>query len=210
MHPTDEALIGWVLGDEGEAVERVRRHVAGPCPACAGRVLEIERVLATMRSDQDPEPPEAWVRRAVALWRRSADGPGLLERIRRWGADLLEETGRLVADSATPSLAPAGLRSLGAARRLRFEAEGVELDLDLEPTSGGIRLTGQFAALHPEPVPLAGARFLVVTRSGAWQEGEADPLGEFDARADDAVGLQIRVIHRGRVVVFEVPARDPE
>lgn len=215
MHPTDEALIGWVLGEEGEAADEVRRHVAGPCPACAERAREIGELVTTMRSDRDPEPPTAWVRRAVSLHRRVGAVVGLLGRIRRWGGGLLEEAARLVADSGTPELAPAGLRSSEVSRRLRFETGDVELDVELEAVAGGVRLTGQFAILRPEPAPLADARYLLVAGGGVWRDGETDSLGEFDTRLDtrldELADLHVRVIHRGRVIVFEVPEpRNPE
>jgi hypothetical protein len=123
---------------------------------------------------------------------------------------LAEAVGRIVADTAGPGLA-LGTRTAGMARRLRFESDDVELDLEVEPEAGGVRVTGQFAALHPEPRPLASGHFLLVTPSGVWQDGTTDALGEFDVRVQDARELQLRVIHGGKVVSFEVPEpRNPE
>ncbi len=201
MHPTDEELIGWALGEDAGGA--VARHLAGPCPECAARARQVESVLAALRADRDPDAPAAWIANAVAIPDRVPVAKELLERLRRWGRGLAEEAAALVADSA--ALAPAGVRTAGAARRLRFEAGDVELDLEIEPAPGFVRVTGQFAALAPEPRPLARGRFLLLTPSGEWRDGTTDELGEFDDRLVDANDLQIRLDHDGRILSFEVP-----
>ena len=207
MHPTVEQLIGWVLGDGDGAVQR---HLAEPCADCARQIRRIEVLVATLRSDRDPDAPAAWIAKAVGLLGKPGVVAGLLERIRQWGEGLVEDAGHLVADSGAPGVA-LGVRSTSAARRLRFESADVELDLELEDEAGGVRVTGQFAALAPEPRPLAEGRFLLVTSSGSWRDGTTDAVGEFDARLEDARDLQLRVVHGGKIVSFEVPApRNPE
>lgn len=203
MHPTDEELIAWALGDV--AGGHVKEHLATSCPECAERVRHLEGVLAVLRSDRDAEAPESWVARAVRLFEGHAAADSLPERIRGWGRGLAEQAARLVADTAATAVPAFGVRAAGAARRLRFETPEVELDLELEPGAGAVRVTGQFASLSPEPEPLAGGRYLLVTGSGACREGTTDDLGEFDARLDDARDLSLRVIHGGKVVTFQVP-----
>lgn len=205
MHPTDEELIAWALGEDAGGT--VARHLAGTCPECAARARQVETLLAALRSDRDPDAPAAWVARATAIPDHVSLAKELLERLRRWGRGLAEEAASLVADSA--ALAPAGVRTAGAARRLRFEAGDVELDLEIEPASGFVRVTGQFAALAPEPRPLARGRFLLVTSSGVWRDGITDALGEFDDRLTDANDLQVRLDHDGRILSFEVPQARP-
>ena len=209
MHPTDEQLIAWVLGD-GPDAEVVKRHLVTPCADCAERVRNVERLLATLRTDHDPDAPAEWIRAAIDAFSPRRAGEELRERIRRWGEGLAEAVGRIVADTAAPGLA-LGMRTAAASRRLRFESSDVELDLEVDAEAGGVRITGQFAALRPEPQPLASARFLLATSSGLWRDGTTDALGEFDERIEDARDLQIRVIHGGNVVSFEVPElRNPE
>ena len=203
MHPTDEQLIAHLLGVAADT-GAVARHLAGPCTECAARVREVEFLLATLRADRDPNAPPEWIAAALRAYRPAAVGESVAQRIRDWAEGLVEAAGRLVADSAAPGLA-FGMRTAAASRRLRFESEDVELDVEVEPEAGGVRITGQFAVLRPEPRPLAAGRMLLVTSSGLWQDGATDALGEFDARVDDARDLQLRVVHEGKVILFEVP-----
>lgn len=202
MHPTDEQLIAWVLG---ETAAETRGHLEQRCAECEARVRRIEHVLGTLRSDRDPDAPAEWITRAVGILAGVGPIPAALERVRRWGRGLAEVAALLVTDSSAAPAPAFGVRSAGGARRLRFESSDVELDVEVESAAGGVRVTGQFASLEPEPRPLAREAFLLVTSSGAWHDGRTDDLGEFDARVESAEGLQLRVIHGDRIHSFVVP-----
>lgn len=203
MHPSDEQLIQYL---EDVAEPAIRKHLDRNCPACAVRIEAIRAVMAAMRSDRDPDPPEAWVARAVAL-RAHAQPSRLLDQLRDWVGGIAEEVARVISDTASPSgqLAIAGIRSASGARRLRFESDQVELDLQIEPEAGTSIVTGQFATSADRPAPIEGAAFLVIAGGRQLIQGTTDQLGEFsvDTQAGDLLELRLR--HQDRVVRFDVP-----
>jgi len=202
MHPTERQLIDFVLAESGES-ERIAtaRHLEEPCPGCGEIVARYRELLEVMRTDRSAEPPAAWVDRAIAAGRSS-----WLRKVREWCGERAQDLGRVVFDSfAGPGLTPAGVRSVDVERRLRFEAEGIELDLRVESLGRGGVVTGQLLVLGAEPAPLAGAGYLLTAGSAEVVEGVADELGEFTHELPRLEELKIRVRVGDRLVVFDVP-----
>jgi hypothetical protein len=202
MHPSEKQLIDFALAETGpEETRRIGRHLDEQCAACNGVVDQYRDLLLLMTEDRTPEPPAAWVERAIALGR-----PSWIARVREWCAGLREEAGRVVFDSfAVPGLAGAGVRSAETERRLRFVSRDVELDVRVEPVGRGGVVTGQLADIAGEPAPLANARFLLTAGTADPVEGEADDFGEFSERVADLADLRLRVVCGDRVVSFEIP-----
>jgi len=203
MHPSEKQLIDFALAEAGESgARRIERHLAeDACRACAEIVDGYRDLFLLMQEDRTPEPPAAWVERAIALGR-----PSWLARVREWCVGLTEEAARVVFDSfAAPGLAPAGVRSADTERRLRFESGDVELDVRVEPAGRGGVVTGQLVDIAGDPTPLANARYLLTAGAADPVEGETDDFGEFSRRIPDLTDLQIRVMRGDRVALFRIP-----
>lgn len=207
MHPSDDQLIGFLDGHVGEDV---RQHLERTCPRCSERLELIRGLLASLRSDQDADPPAAWVARAVAL-RGGALVPPVRERLAAWLGRLPEQIARVVSDSsAVPGgVAVAGIRSLGGARRLRFEADRVELDLQIEADPGAVIVIGQFATAGVSPAPIGDASFVLLAGDSEPVPGTTDSLGEFSIDAPFGSTFQLLLRHDDRIVRFEVPPEPP-
>jgi len=207
MHLTDEQLIETLDGSAGPAS---RAHLETGCGTCAGRLEALRALVTTMRADRDVDPPAEWVRRAFAL--RSSEPLAIPRaKVAAWVSGLREEIARVLSDSrgVPGGLALAGVRSVGGARRLRFEAGSVELDLQIETGVGASIVTGQFVNTEPRPAPIGHAAFLVVPGEEDPLEGTTDRLGEFLVDAPEGVDLQLRLRVDDRVVRFDVPPESP-
>ena len=141
-HPTLEELVEICLahtrGEKGPAA--AEKHLSANCSLCEDRLQEIDRVVHAMATDRVPDPPASWVERAIAVFAR----PSLASQLAEFGRGLAEEAGRLIFSSWSPDLpAFAGARGSSTIQRLRFEADGVELDLQIERTGRGGNLLGQ-------------------------------------------------------------------
>jgi len=203
MHPTDEELISHL---DGGRAEGVGRHLEAGCRACEERLERLRMLMATMRADRDADPPAPWVARAVAL-----RAPGIAGRTRSlvadWIGGLREELARVITDSLRSPGAPgyAGIRSSGGPRRLRFESESTELDLQIEAGVHARIVTGQFVATRPAPAPVPDAPFLVLSGACEPIRGATDRLGEFSVDAPSTGDLQLRLRREDRIVRFDVP-----
>ncbi len=99
-------------------------HLGRPCAACRERVRATGELLETMRHDRAGDVP-AWLRqRALDVF----EGRESVSPVRRF-VDALAE---LVFDSLRSPLPAAARRSVGEARRLRFQFGADALDLELE------------------------------------------------------------------------------
>jgi hypothetical protein len=207
MHPSDPQMIRFLLeGDSARGAAAVSVHLEQGCAECARRLREYEMLVQTMRSDRTPEPPAEWVERAVRIFSES----DLKQRILAWCSGLREELARLVGDSAGgPELGWAGTRHVADARRVRFESDRIELDLQIEPIASGGALTGQLSRLDPEALPLARARILATGDDLAMVEAETDELGEFAVEIGNVKGIVLRVVDESRLTVFAIPDVDP-
>lgn len=199
MHPSDGQLIEALFGEGAAATEQ---HLLEPCARCAARVRDYDALIRTMRSDRTPEPPVDWVERAIAI--RSAGN--VHERIERWCEGLRERVARLVHDSAgEPGLAAAGTRLVAGDRRLRFESEEIELDVQIEPLGRGGVLTGQISKLDPTARPVPGVRLLVTAGDREIHEADTDELGEFCVELSRLRSVRLRTEVGGALVSLTIP-----
>jgi hypothetical protein len=206
VHPTDDQLIDFLVGGPVamDDTEGVREHLAHECPLCTGRARRFRDLIQVLRADRDPEPPAEWVRRAVAL---GAPEPlsALVDRVRSFCGELVEQAARLVRDTAAGPASPAfGLRG-EAARRLGFETGEVELDLAIDPRPGGASVTGQLVSLAGSPSGAADARVLLAAEPDGIWETTTDPDGEFALDVNRPWPLRMYVALEGRLVLFDIP-----
>jgi len=203
-HPTLEELVEVCIArTRGEkAPAAVERHLSSDCSLCADRLMEIDRVVHAMVTDRVPDPPASWVKRAVAVFGRAS----LASRLAEFGRGLAEETGRLIFSSWGSDLpAFAGARGSSTIQRLRFEADGLELDLQIERSGRGGSLLGQLLRLEGPAAPCAGARLMATSGGSQLAEAVSDELGEFQLVLPDLAELRVRVALEGRLIVFDIP-----
>ena len=171
--PPLERLFDLARAGEGSPAADAVAHHARSCTACASALRWLERVLETTRGGPLPEAPPDVLERAIAIAARGRAATGG-ER-RGWGL------ARLVRDSLSQPL-PAGVRGApGGERRLLYQAQEADLDLEIsEAPEGGarLRLTGQL--LVRGIPPQAGTLATLRTAAGAAvAEAAADPVGTF-------------------------------
>ncbi len=131
--------------------------------------------LGTVAAQVDPVPGSV-VELARAAW-----------ETRALDAELLE----LVSDARSH---PAGVRAVGTApRMLTFQGEDVVLEMQLEPTSHGQRLTGQLVPASGE-----GTTVRVEQPDRPAVEVELGDLGDFAVDVAADVLLRVRVSGLGR------------
>jgi hypothetical protein len=107
-------------------------HLGRPCATCRERVRSVGEVLETMRNDRVGEVP-AWLhQRALDVFQAYAQ-PSAARR-------LVEALAELVFDSLRSPIPAAARRSVGEARRLRFQLGADALDLELEPEGSATQL----------------------------------------------------------------------
>lgn len=183
---------------------RLETHLAS-CAPCAAELAVLERLILVMRTDRTPDPVASVVARAVSFFVPARPAP-LRARVTAWLQGLEEVAARLVFDSLRePSFAAA--RGSLLSRRLRFEAPGLELDLQVEQENSRLRLTGQVIDTQERAArAVAGSRFLVMARDVTLAAGETDAIGEFTAQVEDRPGLVILIAAGGRALSFSVPA----
>jgi anti-sigma factor RsiW len=204
VHPEFESWVERIQGSlSASDRESLEAHLAA-CSECRELERDVRRVLEALASDRLLEPSPAALRavlRAIRPARESAPGPA-------WARGLPERMARLLFDTlATPELAFAGARIAAAARRLRFEANGLELDVLVETDGDRHRLTAQLLSSGPEIAPVAGSRFLIVVGGRVEAEGETDADGELACSVAGAGELEIRLAACGTLAVFRVPER---
>jgi hypothetical protein len=206
MHPRDEQLISYILGEASEGERQsTRRHLEGGCSRCEERTARLRQLIHHLRTDHDLDPPDDWVQRATALL-ASRPNLGLVGRLRRFWGEVTPAVARLVQDSlGAPDLAVAGVRS-GSSRRLCFESDDLELDLSLEAGADATIVTGQLVTLQGDPTPAVGARVLVTAEPHFLSEETADVEGEFAFSAQFSAPFRVHVAYGDRFVLFEVPA----
>ncbi|HEX3557595.1 MAG TPA: hypothetical protein VHU19_00205 [Pyrinomonadaceae bacterium] len=137
-HITFERLADMAEGRRAQEDSRkVSAHLAA-CPACAGRLAEVERVTDLMRADSSVDAPRDVLMNAVRLFDARPAREGLAAGVLR----------RLVAslsfDSSAAGLAY-GVRSgqAVASRQLIFSAGDIDVDLRLAHGAQGWAVSGQ-------------------------------------------------------------------
>jgi hypothetical protein len=131
---------------------------------------ELIRELRPVLENSDPTPSEVTEFAKAALgWRR-----------------LDAELAELLADSALETEAESLVRSGESARRLTFRADGLSIDVEVQPEGGGFRLLGQLA-----PPPASASVEVQDADGSVVAAAEADSLGRF--RLTLAAGGRIRL-----------------
>lgn len=184
-------VLDYLDGHSDAAARRaVDEHLARPCADCRERVRQTGELLETMRLDTSLEVPAA----LHALAR------GAFEPLVRPGpaVRLVEALARLVFDSLATPLPAAARRSVGEARRLRFQLGETSLDLELEPEGGATQsLCGRLETQDP-------ALWRLVVRSGGERfDVRPDAGGAFALANLPAGALEVSV--EGPGVLFRLP-----
>ena len=182
---------------------RVVEHLAR-CPECNTARERLEQMMGAMRADRSPEPPAHVLARAVALYDREPARSA--PELGRWLAGLRQVLGRVVFDSlADPAVA--GARGAGIARRLRFEAQGCELDLAVERRLGRFRILGQVAQTSGSATQtLAAAPVRLFLGQEQVVETTTDELGEFACQVSTLDNMTLAVLVPPEAVIFALPA----
>ena len=205
MRPTQD---DWIRLVEGRCTESERSRLEAILETesddLRALVADYRLLIDAMGTDRLLDPPESSVHSVLRAIRPEASPelPG-------WAAGLREALARLVFDSfGEPAFA--GARSAGVARRLRFESDGVELDVLIEQEGDRRRLSGQVLELGPDPEPRADAPYVVLTALGPEREGETDAHGELGCELAGGGEIEIRLAVSGRLLVFRIPEPSPD
>jgi len=159
------------LVDVGAARSAMETHLSSPCPRCQRIVNVLRAVAATARAEAGYEPPERAIRYAQAIY--SLYGPEKISFPRL--------IARLVYDSGRAPL-PAGMRAQNRlSRHALYEAGSYSLDVQLEhqPGSGLVSLTGQLADRNKPATSTAGLPVLLMERKSLITSTLSNRLGEF-------------------------------
>ena len=144
----------------------VEDHLGRPCVTCREKLRSLGELLETMRRDRTGEVPQWLHDRAVAEFAPHQQ-PGPIRRI-------LESLGELVFDSLRSPLPAAMRRSVGEARRLRFQLDAHVLDLEVEREGAStLSLRGVWNA--PDPALWT----IEVQAGGENRTARPDASGEF-------------------------------
>lgn len=119
-------------------------HLGRPCAACRERLLALAELTGRMRADRMEDVPAELRRAAIQVFTPPATLP----------ADAAGGAWRrlvMAFDSLAQPLAAAARRSVGEARRMRFELAGAVLELECEPESADqCVIRGRLAIAEPE------------------------------------------------------------
>jgi hypothetical protein len=204
VHLSAADLIGFLEGSvDARAVERTERHLQ-ECPRCREKERELGRLIRSMAADRLLEPSDAAMEAVIRRFGRSRRESPLPD----WARGLRETVARLVFDTLRqPDLAFAGARTGAGARRLRFEAGDLELDVLIEPEGGRRRLTAQLLALGVGGSPISDANYLVSVAGHLETTGETDEHGELASDLRTAGEIEIHVAAHRTLALFRIPDR---
>jgi hypothetical protein len=210
MHPRTDEWIEYAFGRLSDGARKgLERHLAEGCEACARQAKELRHLHETISADRLLSPSEP-ARQAVLRAFRRSEGVSLLPD---WARSLEQSVARVVFDSFRSDLAFAGARASTAARRVRFEADRLELDVLVESEGDLRRITAQLLLLDPKPAPVSAARYLVMAGGHLEAEGATDVHGELVRELRTPGEIEIRLVMGKQVAVFRIPddweAEDP-
>lgn len=153
---------------------RVEDHLGGSCTPCRERLLEIGRLVRTMRADRSSPIPDSVRARALRVF---GDLPEVAPApLRPW------RSASLVFDSAVAPLPAMVRRSTGEARWLRYALGEHTLEIEAEPETTGIwtlrgRLDLPEPALHHIEIEAQGERLSTWPDAGGRFALEHVPAG---------------------------------
>jgi hypothetical protein len=203
MHPDVAAWIARIQESASLSEgERLDAHLAS-CAACRDVERDVRRMMEALAGDRLLQPSPGALRAVLHAFgpRREVAPPA-------WAHGLPERIARVLFDTlATPQLAFAGARATSAARRMRFESNGLELDVLLEAEGDRLRLHAQLLTTGAPIAPIPAARFLVAVGGRACAEGETDADGELSCVVPSGEEVEVRLAAAGSLSVFRVPGR---
>ena len=176
-HFSEQAWADFLRGvGESQNQANIESHIARGCSECRAAFDVGKRVLATLANEKHYTPPDSVVRMVkleFAATHSPVQRPSVL-------ANLLFDT------FAQPL--PAGIRSGAAvARQLVYEAEGLTVDLRLDPQArpGRILVVGQVLdRRHPELLPGSVSIALWTQKGQPFLEVSPNESGEFQLEFD--------------------------
>ena len=194
------------LVEAGPARSAMETHLLG-CPRCEHVVSVLRGVTTTARSEAGYEPPERAIRYARAIYSLYRPEKISFPRL----------IARLVFDSGRAPL-PAGMRSQNRlSRHVLYEAGSYCLDVQLEqqPGSGRVSLTGQLADRNRPPTSTADLPVRLMERKSLITSTLSNRLGEFRLEYAPARNLRLQVPlpaarKRLEVSLSQLYAGDPE
>jgi hypothetical protein len=201
MHPDPPKWIKFVDGSlTGTKRQTMEDHLV-TCEECRGTEERVRRVLSSLALG----PPETPSNSALQAALGAIESPlptGLPTGVR----ELAQRFVRLVADSlAQPDLVFAGARSASLARRLRFEADDLELDVLVESRGDRRRVMAQLLSLGADLSPISDANIFVSTGGRLAATGVTDDCGQLFSEIDGAGPIEICVVARNSIARFRIP-----
>jgi hypothetical protein len=163
---------------------------------------DIRLVILALAESPLSEPSAEAVRAALRSFAPARLPLGLPE----WAASLPQRVVRVVFDTlAQPDLAFAGARSASAARRVRFEAEDLELDVLVESRGDQRRVLAQLLSLGAGVGPISDADFFVSVGGHLIAAGVTNEHGEFRSEVRERGPVQILVRAQQALARFHLP-----
>jgi anti-sigma factor RsiW len=203
MHPEHDRWIALASGELSGAEEReLSAHLAG-CPACRDTEHAVRRVVQAMMAGPPPLPSDAATRAAIDAFGARLLPRGLPDRVR----ELKQRWIDLVFDSLAPSDALfAGARGSVPARRVRFEADDLELDVLVETSPGGRRLVLQVSHLGHAQHPLPETSVFICAGGNVVTSGETDAYGQYRSALVEVSGdIEVDVAAATTLARFRIP-----
>jgi hypothetical protein len=173
------------LVESGADRSAMEMHLSSPCPRCERIVNVLRAVAVTARAEATFEPPERAIRYAQTIY--SLYGPEKVSFPRL--------IARLVYDSGRAPL-PVGMRAQNRlSRHALYEAGSYSLDVQLEqqPGSGLVSLTGQLADRNKPATSTANLPVLLIERKSLITSTLSNRLGEFHLEYPLARNLRLQV-----------------
>ena len=201
-HPHSTRWIAFVEGSLANADRlELQSHLAA-CETCRADEQGIRRVMNALASSELPEPSDAALRKALRSFRASHLPAGIPEHVRKLAQRIVD----VVFDSsAYPERAFAGARSGGLARRLRFEAEALELDVLVEAHGDRRRVIAQLLALQVDVHPIADIDFWVSVGTQLVATGITDDQGGLVVEVGSPGEIEILLVAGGSLASFRIP-----
>lgn len=170
MHFTREELIEMARDKDNKRP----RHLKD-CPECR-QELELLKAFPVAGQLPLPDAPTGWIEKAAALGKRT----GVLGTLKTLVAELTFDSWKIPQ--------PVGVRgeSLLDQRRLRFEAENINIDIRAEHTDEGWVFIGQVSGAEMGEADLkVGKKTVHPDRHGFYQWSSKTPPGALSLRAGE-------------------------
>ncbi len=148
-------------------------HLAGPCQQCGQRLALLQAVLRSAQEDQTAAPPEAVLKRAIAIGRSQREEIQPKPWVRVIAA--LRFDSRLQLSSAMT-------RGAAHTRQMLFTTEQVDIDLQIKPGRGNSDLLGQMLSTERSGEGVPAFVSLQNNTGTLLRATETDSLGQFAFR----------------------------